>query len=132
MAWDTYYTDEHFETVLKRARADRMSVGKVMSLMLWFYGFYKLENLHPLEGGYFRHKYRLDRRPNMPIENPLIFYPKRAWNIIKNHAILLTMLRKYAAMRRRIKADPNAFNYSDDALKPILDDREEDRKLSAN
>jgi len=115
-AWDAYYTPEHIETVLRRARANNMSVGKMMFLMLWFYGCMKFEGVHPLEGGYFRHKYRLDRRPEMPIENPFVFYPRRMAEVVRNHAGILAMLWKFGRMRRRIKADPAALNYTDLAL----------------
>jgi len=119
LAWDTYYTPEHIETVLKRARASGMSIGKMMFLMLWFYGCHKFEGLHPLEGGYFRHKYRLDRRPGMPIENPFLFYPRRVWEVVRGHVGIAAMLLKFAGVRRRIKADPAAPDYTDAALSPV-------------
>jgi len=119
LAWDTYYTPEHIETVLKRSRASGISVGKMMFLMLWFYGCHKFERLHPLEGGYFRHKYRLDRRPGMPIENPFVFYPRRVWEVIYRHICIAVMLLKFARVRRRIKSDPEAFDYIDTALMPM-------------
>jgi len=118
LAWDTYYTPGHIETVLKRARASGISVGKMMFLMLWFYGCQKFEGLHPLEGGYFRRKYRLDRRPGMPIENPFLFYPRRVWEVFLGHAGIAAMLLKFSGVRRRIKADPAASDYTDAALTP--------------
>lgn len=130
-AWKTYYTPEHIETVLRRARANKMSVGKIMFLMLWFYGCQKFEGLHPLEGGIYRRKYRLDRRAGMPIENPLIFYPRRIAEVVRNHAGILAMLCKFGLMRRRIKSDPNAFHYTDLALTPGSQDEEEELELLA-
>jgi len=129
LAWDAYYTPEHIETVLKRARANNMSVGKMMFLMLWFYGCLKFEGLHPLEGGYFRHKYRLDRRPGMPIENPFVFYPRRVAEVIRNHAGILAMLLKFGRMRRKIKSDPNAMSYTDLALTPVAKEEEEELEM---
>lgn len=129
LAWDTYYTPEHIETVLKRARASNMSVGKMMFLMLWFYGCLKFEGLHPLEGGYFRHKYRLDRRPGMPIENPFAFYPRRVAEVIRNHAGVLAMLWKFGRMRRSIKSDPNAMDYTDLALTPVSKEEEAELEM---
>jgi len=121
LAWDAYYTPEHVETMFKRARASGMSVGKMMFLTLWFYGCYKFEGLHPLEGGYFRRKYRLDRRPGLPIESPFIFYPKRLWAIISNHAKVLSLLWRYGLIRRRVKANPASKDYSDIALSPVTE-----------
>jgi len=129
LAWDTYYTPEHIETVLKRARASGISVGKMMFLMLWFYGCHKFEGLHPLEGGYFRHKYRLDRRPGMPIENPFLFYPRRVWEVVRAHVGIAAMLLKFARVRRRIKADPAAFDYTDAALTPVTETENDEDNL---
>ncbi len=128
-AWDTYYTPEHIETVLKRARASGMSVGKMMFLMLWFYGCHKFEGLHPLEGGYFRHKYRRDRRPGLPVENVLLFYPRRVWEVVRVHVGIAAMLLKFAGVRRRIKADPEAFDYTDAALMPVTEGEQDELEL---
>ena len=131
-AWDTYYTDEHILTVLRRARAARISVGKMMFYLTWFYLAVKLEGLHSIEAGLIRRKYRKDRRPTMPLENPFTFYPRRAWKTVKNYAILLSMLKKCGAMRKRIKADPEAFNYTDVSIEPVTDPVEKDGKLLSN
>ncbi len=130
-AWDAFYTPEHIETVLKRARASGMSVGKMMTLLLWFYGCYKFEGLHPLEGGYFRHKYRSDRRPGLPIENALLFYPRRVWEVVRGHAGIACMIYKFLGVRLRIKADKTAFDYSDAALAPVTGDEQERLELLA-
>src|SRR5580765_6173687 len=73
-AWDTYYTDEHVETVLRRAIATGTSPGKTMFLIVWFKGCYDIEGIHPLEGGFLRIRSRRNRRSELPLENPLIFY----------------------------------------------------------
>ncbi len=44
----------------------------MMFLLIWFYGCVTVEKIHPLEGGYLRRKVRTDRRPGLPIENPLM------------------------------------------------------------
>lgn len=131
-AWDAYYTPEHVETVLRRARAGGISVGKVMFLMLWFYACHRFEGLHPLEGGYFRHKYRRDRRPGMKIENPIIFYPRRVWEVVRNHAGVIVLILRFGAIRKRIKADPDGLNYTDLALTPVTEGEKETYELLAN
>ncbi len=118
-AWETYYTPEHMETVLKRARASGMSIGKVMFLLIWFYYCIRYEGIHPLEGGYLRIRRRLDRRPGLQVENPLVFYPRWAWKIASSHLRLLPLLLRCGLTRRRIKADPGATKYTDKALAPI-------------
>lgn len=118
-AWRTYYNPEHVETALKRARASGISVGKLMFLMLWFYACSSIERVHPLEGGYFRRKYRLDRRPGMPIENPFLFYPRRIWEVASSHAKVLFLLRQYGRIRKRVKAAADGKMYTDLALSPV-------------
>ena len=51
-AWETYYTDEHVETVLKRCIATGTSPGKTMFFIVWFKGCIGIEGIHPLEGGF--------------------------------------------------------------------------------
>jgi hypothetical protein len=122
LAWETYYTFEHIETVMKRAIARRISPGRIMFLMLWFYGCITLEKLHPLEGGYLRRKYRTDRRPGMALENPLAFYPRYAGETVYKHARLLHLFLRLSRVRRRLKRDPEARYYRDTALSPVRDE----------
>ena len=56
---------------MRRAVATGISPGKMMFLLIWFYGCVTLEKIHPLEGGYLRRKVRRDRRPGLPFEPPL-------------------------------------------------------------
>ncbi len=48
LAWKAYYTPEHMETIMRRAVATRISPGKMMFLLLWFWGCVTLEHVHPL------------------------------------------------------------------------------------
>jgi hypothetical protein len=121
LAWDTYYTPEHCETVMQRAVARGISPGKILFLMTWFYGCITLERVHPLQGGYFRRKYRKDRRPGLPIENPLVFYSRYAWEILSKHVRLARMVSRMMRVRRRLKRDPKAREYTDLSLTPVSD-----------
>ena len=38
--------------------ATGISPGKMMFLLIWFYGCVTIEKIHPLEGGYLRRKVR--------------------------------------------------------------------------
>jgi hypothetical protein len=76
------------------------------------------EGVHPLEGGAVRLKYRRDRRHGMPLENPLLFYP-RYWG---GTAIKLA---KYAAVYWRARRTfnevmnaPDRWTYTDLAITP--------------
>ena len=119
LAWKTYYTPEHMARVMRRAGATGISPGKMMFLLLWFWGCVTLEKIHPLEGGYLRRKVRTDRRPGLPIENPLFFYPRYLAEILAKHVRVLGMTLRLAAVRRAIKRDPNRRAYMDTALQPV-------------
>ena len=122
LAWDTYYTPEHMETVMRRAGATGISPGKMMFLLLWFYGCVTIEKIHPLEGGYLRRKVRTARRPGFPIESALTFYPKYWAEVVSKHWQMGAMIWRMAKVRRSIKADPNRRAYMDQALTPVTDE----------
>ena len=121
LAWETYYTPEHMTTVMRRAVATGISPGKMMFLLMWFYGCVMIEKIHPLEGGYLRRKVRRDRRPGLKIENPLVFYPKYVFDLIAKHIAIASVVWKMSAVRRAIKRDPRAREYMDEALTPVTD-----------
>ncbi len=121
-AWAAYYTDEHIRTVMRRATASGISAGKMMFLLLWFHGCISIEKIHPLEGGYLRRKYRKDRRPGMPLENPFVFYPRYAAEFVSKHYRFARLVWRYYWFRQSLKKDPNAVNYTDQALTPVADD----------
>ena len=121
-SWRVYFSPEHMKTVMRRAAATGISAGKVLFLLVWYYGCAELENIHPLQGGYLRRKYRRDRRPPMPPENPLVFYPKYVADLIYKHVKLGVAVVRYGAFRRALKRDPEAANYMDTALTPVSED----------
>ncbi len=121
LAWETYYTPAHMERIMRRAAATGISAGKMLFLLLWFYGCINIERIHPLEGGYLRRKYRRDRRPGLPVEHPLVFYPRYAAEIVTKHAQMLRLIWRFGRFRRRLKRDPAAQFYTDRALTPVDD-----------
>jgi radical SAM superfamily enzyme YgiQ (UPF0313 family) len=127
-AWRTYYTDEHVETVIRRAAATGTSPGKTMFFIVWFKGCIDIEGIHPLEGGFLRRRVRTNRRSGMPIEGPLIFYPR---NFVQTLAKQFRWISLYCRMRliyMRVKRDPAKLEYTDLALEPVSD-HEEDREI---
>jgi radical SAM superfamily enzyme YgiQ (UPF0313 family) len=115
-AWHLYYSPGHVETLLRRARAGALRVKRMASAIITFYGSYRFEKVHPLQSGVFRRKVRGTRRPDMPLENPLLFYPRRAWEIVSTYArgaLYYLWLRR---LQKRIERDPNAASYTDLAL----------------
>jgi hypothetical protein len=122
LAWETYYSPEHIETVMRRARASGISVGQIMFMLIWFYGCTVFEKVHPLDGGYIRLKYRRDRRPGLPIENPFLFYQRWLRDFLSSQWRFLKLVLNFARVRRQIKSDPEARAYTDLALTPAVDD----------
>ena len=127
-AWATYYTDEHIETVLRRAIATGTSPGKTMFFIVWFKGCIGIEGIHPLEGGFLRRKVRKNRRSGSPLENPLVFYPKHIAGTIWKQLQWITLYTRLRLIYRRVKYDPKRFEYMDLALEPVTD-HEEAREL---
>lgn len=118
-AWKTYYTDEHIETILRRAIATGTSPGKTMFFITWFTGCIDIEKIHPLEGGFLRRKHRKTRRSGLPLENPLIFYPRTFFETFVKQ---LRWIKLYARLRliyMRVRKDPARFEYHDTALEPV-------------
>jgi radical SAM superfamily enzyme YgiQ (UPF0313 family) len=113
-AWKAYYTLEHIETVMRRARG--RGVSRRRTSLLWFYSCIAFEKIHPLDGGFLRLRSRRERRPNLPLESPLIFYPRHVWRTLYNQARLLALVLKFRRVRKNIKRDPDCREYTDLAL----------------
>ena len=117
-AWSRYYTDAHVETVLRRARVSGISLDKVSDAMTVFSGATRIEDVHPLQFGLVRRKSRTQRRHGMPLENPLIYYPRRAIEFVATLYQWFRLARRYVAIKKRVKADPEGARYLDEALTP--------------
>ena len=119
LAWKNYYSDAHIITNLKRARASGISLGKVLGSNVHYALVPELEGIHPLEAGLFRVRRRRDRRPGMPIEKVLVFYPKYAWRVLRTHWKAARVLLKFHRVRKALDADPDAVHYTDRALTAV-------------
>ena len=83
-AWDIYYSPEHVERVVRRAKAWGYDPRNMMTKLLTFHAVPRIEKMHPLEGGLFRRKYRRERRPGMPLESPIrVLSPLRSGNRVQ-------------------------------------------------
>ncbi len=117
-AWRFFYTPAHVETILRRGAANGLPMDKLLLPLVWFSGFVPIEKVHPLQGGWFRRKIRTQRRPGLPIEGRLTFYPKRAWEIAVRHVRWIGLYLAYERIRRRIKRQGAFEAYRDTALAP--------------
>jgi radical SAM superfamily enzyme YgiQ (UPF0313 family) len=121
-AWRAYYTFPHMCTLLRRAAATRISLGKMLSMLLSFWSLSLIEHTHPLEGGYLRRKVRTERRPGLPVVPAWRFWPSFAADLVVKHARVAVMAVRLLAVRHRLKRDPAARDYRDLALTPVGDD----------
>lgn len=117
-AWHLYYSPEHVETLLRRAMVGGPHIKRVAASVLLYYGSYRFEHVHPLQSGVLRRKVRVTRRPGLPRENPLVFYPRRLWEIVSTYAEMGSYYLWLQQLRRRIQRDPHAAAYTDAALAP--------------
>jgi radical SAM superfamily enzyme YgiQ (UPF0313 family) len=118
-AWKTYYTPEHMETLIRRAAATGISLGKMLTMLLSFWGLSLVEHMHPLEGGYLRRKVRTERRPGLTIEPIWRFWPAYVGDMLSKHARIAGMAARLLRLRHQLKRDPEARRYRDLALTPV-------------
>ncbi len=118
-AWDIYYSWEHVETLLKRAVATGIKPARLAGMIFDFYGSYRYERVHPLQSGVYRRKVRTQRRHGMPLENPLMFYPRRVWEGLRTYVPGLWYFWRLTRLRKRIQHDPAMKHYSDLAIAPV-------------
>lgn len=117
--WDCYYSDEHVYRLMQRAHACGISPKRIMESAAWFYASVLVEGVHPLEAGILRRKFRKDRRPGLPIENPLLFYPRRVREFVSTHWTIGRLLLKYHRMQKAIRSRPRNRDDRDPAIAPM-------------
>jgi radical SAM superfamily enzyme YgiQ (UPF0313 family) len=124
-AWAAYYTPEHKMTILRRAAAAGMGMSRLLAVLFAFSAAFPIEKLHPLQFGAFRLKYRLDRRPGVPIEPIWSFYPKYLREIVSKHAQLARQWIELSAMCARARREQKVAPYTDLAMTPVTDEETE-------
>jgi radical SAM superfamily enzyme YgiQ (UPF0313 family) len=120
-AWASFYSDEHIETIFKRAYVNGLSMSKVNNTVTAFGGCTRIEDVHPMQFGFGRRKVRTQRRHGMPIVNPLVFYPWRVYDFTRNVAQWATLALRHRRMRKRIQHDPASRDYIDESLRITLE-----------
>ncbi len=128
-AWKIYYTDDHVETVLKRAaargiRTDRLALG-----LGAFFGSLFIEGVHPLEAGFLRRKIRRQRRHGLPIEPIIPFYFGRVRDTVRSLWGWYALYRRFMAIQKRVETAPDRDTYTDLAITPVVDGEEDDLNL---
>ncbi|HUZ11879.1 MAG TPA: radical SAM protein [Caulobacteraceae bacterium] len=128
-AWRLYYTPEHIERVLRRARAFGVDIQRLMLIIVWFASSLAVEKVHPLQGGMIRLKTRSERRSGLAIEPVWRFYPRLARDFVFNHARLALEALKIYRIYLRVARDPDGMAYRDQAMAPVDDETTESFEL---
>jgi hypothetical protein len=121
-AWRIYYTPEHIETILRRARVYGINILRLAQIVLWFSSCVAVEGVHPLQGGILRLVNRRDRRSSLPVEPIWRFYPQVCWDFLVKHVLLARHAWRIWRIYRRVASDPAGASYSDQAMMPVTDD----------
>ncbi len=58
-------------------------------------------------------------RSGLPRENPLVFYPRRAWEVLSTYGPFAAYAIRLWFACQRIKRDPASRTYTDLALTPV-------------
>jgi radical SAM superfamily enzyme YgiQ (UPF0313 family) len=124
LAWNTYYSWEHIETVMRRAAATGNNVGRIKTYGLYFKGYHPIEHVHPLEGGVLRLKSRHERRPHLPVEPAWLFYPQYFAETAAKAVRWATLAARLEWLARKVKNDPRRLEYMDKALTPLSNEAE--------
>ncbi|MGH6735986.1 MAG: B12-binding domain-containing radical SAM protein [Methyloceanibacter sp.] len=128
-AWGIYYTDEHLETILRRAYATGINIRSLMPVLFWFSSSEPVEGVHPLQWGIFRIKHRTDRRPGLPVEWMVPFYARYAADVAGKVVRVLKRWRHLKRIVKAVEADPNAKFYKDNSLTAVVDEDAEHMEL---
>lgn len=124
-AWALYYSPDHMKTLLRRAVATGVPLARLVKVLVSFATTVPLENVHPLQSGLLRLKTPSERRPDLPRENPLVFWPRFAWETFSKHASLAGTIIGLTISAFLISRDAKSKTYMDQALTPVADDEEE-------
>ncbi len=113
---------EHMKTVMRRAAATGISAGNMLFLLIWYYGCVGAGEDSSAAGRLSAAEVpRTNRRPTLPRENPLVFYPRYIGEMIWKHLRLAREIVHLYGIRRRLKRDPAARSYMDQALTPVTE-----------
>ena len=128
-AWSLYYTPEHMRTLLRRAVATGVPLHSLVKLLVTFATAVPLENIHPLQTGVLRLMHPSERRPGLPRENPLVFWPRFVWQTLRKNGLIAGKIVHLALVARRLSRQDGAKQYMDQALTPVDDDDDQSLDL---
>ena len=128
-AWSQFYSEDHIETILRRAHASGIDLHRLGVVLLWFSAAVPVEGLHPLQAGMWRLKSRSERRPGLPREPWLPFYARQGIATARKTVALVKRWHRLMILCRRIAREDPCRNYTDLALTPVPVDGLENLRL---
>ena len=133
-AWESFYSPDHMRTILRRAAANPKGRPRtIVVALLWFKLAVLFEGVHPLESGALRRKARRERRPGLPRESILSFYPRTALETVVKAAHYAAVFHRVQKILKETLAAPDRATYTDVAIAPPeADEFDNSRPLSAN
>ena len=99
-------------------------MGSLLKLLVLFATSVRLENVHPLESGFIRLRHPSERRPGLPRESGLTFWPRFVASTLWKQCVMIGEIGRLMLVSRAIARDPAARAYMDQALTPVADDDE--------
>ncbi|MBN2715478.1 MAG: radical SAM protein [Deltaproteobacteria bacterium] len=121
VAWETFYTRKHMETVIRRmvaCKSDKKLTTIYRLAINSSLGIYT--TVHPIDGGLFRKRYRRDRRPGLRSAFPVTFYLWHAFDVLRASWRFYRTVRHLLGLWKRLQKDPAALNYSDAAIEEVV------------
>jgi radical SAM superfamily enzyme YgiQ (UPF0313 family) len=102
-SWHIFYSHEQIAALLRRCKAENRSSVVLLGQLIRDVINVCYDGVQPLEGGLFRRKCRTQRRPDLPLENPLVFYPRRMWEFVSTYVPAFAYALRLIRLRRYIK-----------------------------
>ena len=128
-AWSLYYSPQHMKTLLRRAVATGVPIASLVKMLVSFATTVPLENVHPLQSGLLRLKHPSERRPGLPREHAVTFWPRFIWQTFTKHLSLGATIASLATSAFFIARDKKSKTYMDQALTPVGDHEDETLEL---
>jgi hypothetical protein len=118
-AWKRFYDRTHCLTILRRARASGLSLPLVMEDLIGQSSMVAIENLHPIQAGVLRRRYRGDRRAGYESEPAWRLYPRYAAETAVKIGRLLGRALYLWSLVAYVYLEPGGRRYTDQALTPV-------------
>jgi hypothetical protein len=118
-AWESFYSFDHIRTILRRAAANPKGRPQTtLTTLLWFKLMTMFEAVHPLEGGAFRRKSRLERRYGQAPETLVLFCTRCLREILVKARGYWSVYRHSRAMLKGVLTAPDRWTYTDLSITP--------------